>query len=121
MKTHIIIFGKNSEKSKEVFEVLKDFQNWEVAEITDVEAALEKMHLQKINMVIFTRGIQMTEENKLRKIGTILNDEIIFLHYTMQPSFRKEIVAMLNKQRLSREPNVTIFDSGLRKININLN
>ncbi|HEY0299610.1 MAG TPA: hypothetical protein VGB84_10365 [Arachidicoccus sp.] len=119
MQTQIIIFGKQSESAKEVFDVLAQFQNWEVAAITDVEVALEKMHRQKVNMVILTKDAQSIEESKLRKIGTILNEEIIFLHHSNQPAFKRQIVAMLNKQRLL-QPSFAVMDNTLKNAHTNV-
>lgn len=121
MQTQIIIFGTHPEKAKEVFDALEQFQNWEVAAVTNVELALEKMHRQAINLIVFTEGVGIVDENKLRKVGAILNEELIFLHHNGQSSFKQEIVAMLNKQRLSRDAGYMILDDALKNANISLN
>lgn len=121
MQTQIIIFGTHPEKAKEVFGALEQFQDWEVAAVTNVELALEKMHRQAVNLIVFMAGVSAVDENKLRKVGAILNEEIIFLHHSGQPSFKQEIVAMLNRQRLERDAHYTILDDGLKQVSISLN
>ena len=121
MQTHIIIFGPDSEKAKEVFEALEQFQNWEVAAISDVEMALEKMHRQAVNMIVFTEGVNEIDANKLRKVGAILSEEIVFLHHNARASFKQEIVSLLNRQRLEREHGYAILDDALKRVNISLN
>lgn len=121
MQTQIIIFGTHPEKAKEVFNALEQFQDWEVAAVTNVELVLEKMHRQSINMIVFTEGVSLIDENKLRKVGAILNEEIVFLHHNGQNAIKPQIVAALNRQRLEREAHYTILDDGLKQVSISLN
>lgn len=121
MQTQIIVFGTQPEKAKEVFDALEQFQDWEVAAVANVELALEKMHRQSINIIVFAEGVSAVDENKLRKVGAILNEEIVFLHHSGQPSFKQQIVAMLNRQRLEREARYTILDNELKQVSISLN
>lgn len=121
MQTQIIIFGSFTEREKEVFDALEQFQNWEVASATNVEMVLEKMHRQTINLVIFTEGVTELDENKLRKIGVILNEEIVFLRHSGQASFKQNIVSLINQQRINREYRYAVLDDALKEVNISLN
>lgn len=121
MQTQIIIFGTHAQEAKEVFDALEQFQDWEVAAVSNVEHALEKMHRQAVNMIVFTQGVSIVDENKLRKVGAILNEEIVFLHHNGQILFKQQIVSALNRQRLARDARYMILDNGLKHVSISLN
>jgi|GEM_PF-5057185 len=119
MRTQIIVFGKQTMELVSVLKRVSRNEAWDVFAVFDTEVAIDMMHRQNINMIIFVDAEEM-DENKLRKIGTILKEDIVFLNYSRQFSVEREAVALLNRQRLEKQPVYSFADNALKYINWNI-
>lgn len=119
MQTQIIVFGKQTMEFISVLKQVSKKEEWEIFAMLDVETAIEMMHRQNVNMIIFV-DVEEIDKNKLRKIGTILNEDIAFLNYRRQPSVEKEVVALLNRQRLEKQAEYSFTDDTLKYANWNI-
>ncbi|MGF7231415.1 hypothetical protein [Arachidicoccus sp.] len=123
MQTQIMIFGKEEKAAKEIFNALRLQKRWEIVVLLDAEKAIECMHQQRFDLIIITKDVAVIDENKLRKIGNILHEDILFLKHENVESIEKEIAVRLNRQKLQKSNRFSIKDDAFKNIvyNISMN
>lgn len=123
MQTQIMIFGKDEKETKEIFNALHLQKRWEVIALMDSEKAIEHMHQRKFDLIIIAKSVAVIDENKLRKIGKILREDILFLKHENQESIEKEIALRLNQRSLQKQATFAIKDDAFKNVvyNISMN
>ncbi|HEU0228183.1 MAG TPA: hypothetical protein VFQ86_10615 [Arachidicoccus soli] len=118
-----MIFGKDEKETKEIFNALHLQKRWEVIALMDSEKAIEHMHQRKFDLIIIAKSVAVIDENKLRKIGKILHEDILFLKHENQESIEKEIALRLNQRSLQKQATFAIKDDAFKNVvyNISMN
>ena len=121
-KTELLVIGKDAVVLENIITLLNEQNEWSGTPVTTDEEAIEKFHHRHFDIVLFTEGVTVEEEKKLRKLFTHQNNAIILMQHNgaIDGVLLAAIMDELNKQSKENKPTISFMDDALKNAGLDI-
>ncbi len=118
MKTEMLIIGRNEEILQTVTRLVNSNPLWSGTGVSTDEAAIEKFHQRRFDVVLLTNGLSGEEDKKLRKLFTHQHPDVIIIQHYGGGSglLNSEITEALERQTTTGKATVSFTDNPLQNV-----
>jgi len=116
MNKHILVVGQKDFRKG----ITGKYKGWTMICKDNVEAAIEVLLQQAIDLVICPEGLEKAEANKIRKISQLIGDELVFIKTADPLLTEAQITKAIEQYKTRQQTQYIITDDVFKKTNQNI-